>query len=217
MYNYHGGARGFRLFVLFLLFFAAIALYVLSGRMSAFDESVISFVQGAESDRLTALAKGLSLVGSTKLAIGISLAAMAVLFFFLKHRMELVFFLWVSIGSLLLNKLIKAWFHRERPDIHRIIEEIGYSFPSGHSMAAFSLYGGLAYLLWRHMRNRQERFVLAAFAVAMTAGIGWSRIYLGVHYPSDVIGGYAASGAWLMLSIGLFEAYRSRRSGAGRR
>lgn len=120
-------------------------------------------------------------------------------------------FLWVCLGSLLLNTLMKQWFHRERPDIHRIIQEVGYSFPSGHSMAAFSLYGVIAYLLWRHLNRRRERVLLIVLAVLMTGGIGWSRIYLGVHYPSDVVGGYAASGAWLMLSIGLFESYRARR------
>lgn len=78
-------------------------------------------------------------------------------------------------------------------------------------MAAFSLYGVIAFLLWRHLRRRHERVLLIMFAVFMTVGIGWSRIYLGVHYPSDVIGGYMASGAWLMLSICLFQIYKSSR------
>ncbi|MNI69722.1 Undecaprenyl-diphosphatase BcrC [compost metagenome] len=136
---------------------------------------------------------------------------MALLFFVLKHRMELVLFLCTGIGSSLLNSLLKLWFHRERPTIHRLIEQEGFSFPSGHSMAAFSLYGGVAYLLWRHLPRRWERVMLILFTVLMTGGIGWSRIYLGVHYPSDVIGGYAASGAWLMLCIAGFEAYRNNR------
>ena len=182
------------------------------GGAQGFDHAVIRFVQSMESPPLTALAKGLSLVGSSKLAIGISLLTMLILFFALKHRLELVLFLWVGLGSQLLNTLLKLWFHRERPTIHRLIEQAGYSFPSGHSMAAFSLYGVIAYLLWRHMHNRSERLLLILFTVLMTGGIGWSRIYLGVHYPSDVIGGYAASGAWLMLSAACFEAYRNYKA-----
>ncbi|MEK3793998.1 phosphatase PAP2 family protein [Paenibacillus sp. FSL R7-0204] len=212
MLYYHYWSRGFRRFIWFLLAFILIALLVKLGGAQGFDHVVIRFVQSMESPPLTALAKGLSLVGSSKLAIGISLLTMLILFFALKHRLELALFLWVGLGSQLLNTLLKLWFHRERPTIHRLIEQTGYSFPSGHSMAAFSLYGVIAYLLWRHMHNRSERFLLILFTVLMTGGIGWSRIYLGVHYPSDVIGGYAASGAWLMLSAACFEAYRNYKA-----
>ncbi|WP_339256112.1 phosphatase PAP2 family protein [Paenibacillus sp. FSL P2-0136] len=212
MLYYHYWSRGFRRFIWFLLAFILIALLVKLGGAQGFDHAVIRFVQSMESPPLTALAKGLSLVGSSKLAVGISMLTMLILFFALKHRLELALFLWVGLGSQLLNTLLKLWFHRERPTIHRLIEQTGYSFPSGHSMAAFSLYGVIAYLLWRHMHNRSERLLLILFTVLMTGGIGWSRIYLGVHYPSDVIGGYAASGAWLMLSAACFEAYRNYKA-----
>ncbi|MEK3835385.1 phosphatase PAP2 family protein [Paenibacillus sp. FSL R7-0128] len=212
MLYYHYWSRGFRRFIWFLLAFILIALLVKLGGAQSFDHAVIRFVQSMESPPLTALAKGLSLVGSSKLAVGISLLTMLILFFALKHRLELALFLWVGLGSQLLNTLLKLWFHRERPTIHRLIEQTGYSFPSGHSMAAFSLYGVIAYLLWRHIHNRSERLLLILFTVLMTGGIGWSRIYLGVHYPSDVIGGYAASGAWLMLSAACFEAYRNYKA-----
>ncbi|QUL57471.1 phosphatase PAP2 family protein [Paenibacillus tritici] len=216
MLYYHYWSRGFRRFIWFLLAFIVIAALVKLGGAGGFDRAVIRFVQSMESPPLTTLAKGLSLVGSSKLAIGISLLTMIILFFALKHRLELALFLWVGLGSQLLNTLLKLWFHRERPSIHRLIEQAGYSFPSGHSMAAFSLYGVIAYLLWRHMHSRTERFLLILFAVLMTGGIGWSRIYLGVHYPSDVIGGYAASGAWLMLSAAIFEAYRNYKERKGK-
>ncbi|MEK5032689.1 phosphatase PAP2 family protein [Paenibacillus sp. FSL R7-0302] len=212
MLYYHYWSRGFRGFIWFLLAFILIALMVKLDFAKGFDHAVIRFVQSMESPPLTALAKGLSLVGSSKLAVGISVLTMLILFFALKHRLELALFLWVGLGSQLLNTLLKLWFHRERPTIHRLIEQAGYSFPSGHSMAAFSLYGVIAYLLWRHMHSRSERFLLILFTVLMTGGIGWSRIYLGVHYPSDVIGGYAASGAWLMLSAACFEAYRNYKA-----
>ncbi|WP_379141702.1 phosphatase PAP2 family protein [Paenibacillus sp. sgz500992] len=211
MLYYQYWSRGFRRFLWFLLGFSVIATLVFLNKTASFDTYIIHIVQSAESPALTSLAKGLSLVGSSSLAIGISLLTMALLFFLLKHRLELILFLWVALGSQLLNTMMKLWFHRERPNIHRLIEQAGYSFPSGHSMAAFSLYGVIAYLLWRHLRRHRERFLLICFTVLMTGGIGWSRIYLGVHYPSDVIGGYTASGAWLMLSIGIFEAYRNSR------
>lgn len=211
MLNYRNWSREFRFFLWFLLGFAVIAVLVMLDRTASFDNFIIRNVQSAESPVLTVIAKNLSLVGSTWLVIVISLVTIALLFLVFKHRMELILFVWVALGSQLLNTLFKLWFRRERPTIHRLIEQEGFSFPSGHSMAAFSLYGAIAYLLWRHMRHRAQRTLLILFTVLMTAGIGWSRVYLGVHYPSDVIGGYAASGAWLMLSIVCFKAYRGRR------
>ncbi|WP_379133574.1 phosphatase PAP2 family protein [Paenibacillus sp. sgz500958] len=179
-------------------------------KTASFDSRIIHMVQSVESPFLTSLARGLSLVGSSSLAIGLSLLIMLLLYLLLKHRVELLLFLWVGVGSHLLNTLLKLRFHRERPNIHRIIEEVGYSFPSGHSMAAFSLYGVVTFLLWRHISTKFWRLLLIGGAVLVTSGIGWSRIYLGVHYPSDVIGGYAASCAWLMLSIAIFRLFRAK-------
>jgi len=199
------------LFVGFAVIFAEIALLVTSGRVSVLDKYLIGIVQSVEMPFLTSLAKFLSLVGSSKVAIGFSVFLMVIMFLLLKHRMELILFLWVGIGSHALNTALKHTFQRERPNFHRIIEEAGYSFPSGHSMAAFSLYGIITYVLWRHLRSRLARILLITGAIIMTIGIGWSRIYLGVHYPSDVIGGYTASCAWLMLSIALYGMYREQR------
>ncbi|MNP70769.1 Phosphatidylglycerophosphatase B [compost metagenome] len=88
-----------------------------------------------------------------------------------------------------------------------MIDVNGFSFPSGHSMAAFSLYGVMAFLLWRHTLTSIGRGVLIAFSVAMILMIGISRIYLGVHYPSDVLGGFLASGCWLSISIWFYQRY----------
>ncbi|BCG59010.1 phosphatase PAP2 family protein [Paenibacillus sp. URB8-2] len=202
-------SRGFRLFLLFVVIFGLIAVLVTYNHTAWFDDRIIHLVQSPESPALTSTAKTLSLVGSSKIVISLSLVIMAALFLFLKHRLELLLFLWVGVTSNILNSILKNWIHRERPNIHRIIEETGFSFPSGHSMAAFSVYGALTFLLWRHLRSGSARVLLVVICFILTAAIGWSRIYLGVHYPSDVIGGYAASCAWLMLSIVLFEALRS--------
>ncbi|AKG34562.1 phosphatase PAP2 family protein [Paenibacillus durus] len=202
-------SRGFKLFLLFAVIFGLIAVLVAYNYTAAFDERIIHLVQSAESPALTSAAKTLSLVGSSKIVIGLSLVIMAALFLFFKHRLELLLFLWVGVTSNMLNTVLKDSIHRERPNIHRIIEEPGFSFPSGHSMAAFSVYGALTFLLWRHLHSSAARVLLVAACFLMTAAIGWSRIYLGVHFPSDVIGGYAASCAWLMLSIAWFESLRA--------
>lgn len=196
--------------------FGIVAWSIGDDRISGFDSDIILAVQGAEAPGLTSLAEGLTWFGRTLPVTVFSLAIMIALYFLLRHRWELLLFAVVMLGSTTLNKVLKAVFHRERPNIHRLAEEAGFSFPSGHAMAAFALYGILAYLLWRHVNSVVGRVLLVLVCAAMFLGIGWSRIYLGVHYPSDVLGGYLASGVWLLLSIAVYQRWTKRRRAAGR-
>ena len=93
----------------------------------------------------------------------------------------------------LLNLLLKSLVRRERPVGYRLVAETGFSFPSGHSMVAMAFYGFLAWLAYRTCTTRRERaFYLLAFSVLIIC-VGFSRIYLGVHYASDVIAGFCVS------------------------
>lgn len=195
--------------------FGMIAILIGNQRIARFDEWNIAKVQGLESPGWTSLMKGLSFIGSGEVVAVLALLLMAFLYFVLGHRRELILFVWVVGGSAILNSLLKSWFHRERPTIHRLIEQAGYSFPSGHSMAAFAFYGISTYLLWRHISSNWGRSVLVLVSVLFILGIGLSRIYLGVHYPSDVLGGYLASGTWLLLSIWVFEYRCDRKARVG--
>lgn len=99
----------------------------------------------------------------------------------------------------LLNVGLKTIVQRPRPEGFRLIEETGFSFPSGHSMVACAFFGLIIWLVWRYERDRRQRIALTvAFSVVIVM-IGISRIYLGVHYASDVIGGFCASMVWLAL------------------
>lgn len=184
--------------------FAVIAFVMKSLPAVPGDLAVIRLVQGWESPAITQAMLFLSFIGATKAVIAICIAIMLFLFVFLGHRRELLLFLFSVLGSYGLNKLLKLLLHRDRPDIHRIVEEEGFSFPSGHAMQAFAVYATLTYLLWRHIPSRLGRGLLLAFSALIMLAIGTSRVYLGVHYPSDVLGSYAASGAWLFFSLYLF-------------
>jgi len=207
----YGLTRAFGVSALCFIAFACVALLVGFDRIAGFDKAVIRSVQGLETPTLTKAMEAVSSIGTTKPVIGIALVVMAFLFFVLRRRKELILFVVVLAGSTVLNNLLKALFRRERPTLHRLVEEAGYSFPSGHSMAAISLYGITAYLLWRHIPSLAGRIVLVVFAAAIAGTIGFSRIYLGVHYPSDVIGGYFMSACWLAASIGVFQRLAKRR------
>lgn len=97
--------------------------------------------------------------------------------------------------------LIKSIVMRFRPDMMPLIAETGYSFPSGHSVTAVCFYGYLAFLYWAYGKSPVMRRVGIIGAVLMILGIGISRIYLGVHFPTDVIGGYIGGLMWLSLSV----------------
>ncbi|WP_410769044.1 phosphatase PAP2 family protein [Fontibacillus sp. BL9] len=187
--------------------FIVIAAAVQSGRINRFDRTLIDFVQGREAPGLTGVMEFFTSIGNGTSVALITIVAMIFLYGVLGHRRELLLLCCVMIGSTALNSLLKLSFIRERPTFHRLIEVTGYSFPSGHSMAAFCLYGTLAYLLWRHLPGRKSRFVLILVSIIFIVCIGLSRIYLGVHYPSDVLGAYFAGCFWLSCSIWLYKRY----------
>jgi undecaprenyl-diphosphatase len=191
--------------------FGLIALLISDQKIANFDNFIIRTVQSWESPALTTIMKFFTFVGAGLPAGVISLIAIIILYKFLDHRTELILFLWVVIGSALLNIGLKLLFQRARPVLHRIADANGFSFPSGHAMAAFSVYAVLAYLVWKHIRTGTGRALFLIFSIGMILLIGISRIYLGVHYPSDVLGGYLASGFWLAISIWFFQRNQERR------
>ena len=101
----------------------------------------------------------------------------------------------------ILNQLLKNILQRPRPNEFRIIEETGYSFPSGHSMVSMAFYGYLIYLIYIYVKNKYLKWTLIVLLSILICTIGISRIYLGVHYTSDVLGGFLISISYLVIYI----------------
>lgn len=101
----------------------------------------------------------------------------------------------------ILNQLLKNILQRPRPNEFRIVEETGYSFPSGHSMASMAFYGYLIYLIYKYVKNKYLKWTLIVLLSILICTIGISRIYLGVHYTSDVLGGFLISISYLVIYI----------------
>jgi undecaprenyl-diphosphatase len=185
--------------------FQGLSILISRNQLKHFDVSIIQVIQGWENPVLTKIAELISRIGSSSVTIPLIIVVAIVLFVVLKHRKELILLIGGMLGSSLLNELLKRLYHRARPDIHRIVQEQGFSFPSGHSMAAFTLYAILIFILWRHIPKRGGRITLIVIGLSMILCIGLSRIYLGVHYPSDVLGGYWVSACWVAICIRLFR------------
>ena len=161
-----------------------------------FDNIVIWLVRLFADPMLDKVMVAITQLGSGYAYAAIAPAALAVLYY-LRRRQEGLWLATCLAGGVLLNFLLKNMFLRARPDLFQLVSAAGYSFPSGHAMVSLCFYGMLAYIAGRHLASRGKRLLLYGLTALMLAAIGFSRIYLGVHYPSDVVAGYMAGGTWL--------------------
>ena len=148
-------------------------------------------------------------VGNFTTLLAVTLLAVGILWW-RRERTDAVFVAFAFAGAQVLSTGMKLGFQRERPFFpDPLSTESTYSFPSGHSLVSLAVYGSIALVLARRLRTRGERVLLLCTAGALVAAIGFSRIYLGVHFLTDVLAGFAAGAAWLALLYVVLEA-RSR-------
>ena len=197
--------------VLAIFLFAWLAENVAAQHTLAFDSSVRAAVHAFASPALTRLMFAISFMGSGGL-ITSALVAFALFRHFLWRRAAI----WMVVtlaGALVLDLTLKFAFHRARPVPFFGPIPRTYSFPSGHSLFSFCFYGVLAGLLAGRVRSMSARVLIWLIAALLVLSIGLSRIYLGVHYPSDVIAGYLAGTIWSATMVALD---RMRRRGKNR-
>lgn len=115
------------------------------------------------------------------------------------------------LGITIINNLIKVIIARPRPEINKLVTETGYSFPSGHSITSMVFYGYLVYLTYKYINNKKIKIPLIIFLILLIPTIGLSRIYLGVHYASDVLCGFLLGTIYLILFISISKKYLERK------
>lgn len=196
--------------VLAIFLFAWLAENVVEQHTANFDSSVRAAVHSFAFPVLTRLMFAISFMGSGGL-IAAALVAFA-LFRYFQWRRAAIWLVVTLAGALVLDLILKFAFHRPRP-----IPFIGpiprtYSFPSGHSLFSFCFYGVLAGLLAGRVRSMPARVLIWLVAALLVLAIGLSRIYLGVHYPSDVIAGYLAGTIWAASMVALDRWRRQRKN-----
>lgn len=195
---------------LLLATFANMAWETLLTRESAvFDGVVIWLVRYYANPALDSIMLAVSDLGYGYPFIFLLFVVLGTLIFY-RRRLELMSFVLSMGGGAVLNVLLKHLFARSRPDLFRVVEEVGFSFPSGHSMVSLCFYGMSAFLLSRYLKSWPARFAVFVLAGLLTAAIGVSRIYLGVHYPTDVAAGFIAGGMWLSFCMA-FLLWREKK------
>jgi membrane protein YqaA with SNARE-associated domain/membrane-associated phospholipid phosphatase len=178
------------------LVFAKLASELLEQELAHFDMIVGNWIITCRSGPLTLLMREITVLGSTGWVIGLIIVITAAGFYFRKHRSILALNLDV-LGALGLSELLKGTFHRSRPPLPWFTSAGGYSFPSGHALISLALYGFLAYLIFRNSQWPRLRYGLVISLILLPILIGISRVYLGVHYPSDVLAGWAVAAGWI--------------------
>lgn len=184
-----------------VLLFAALLFCVLADHTSGFDDPVRSFFYDLRCDALTPAVKAVTYMGNWQ-----SITALCIALLLIKPT-RITYGIPVSAGAIfvtVLNKLIKTAVQRPRPDdVVHLISEGGFSFPSGHSITSMFVFGLLIFLVRSNVRNKTAANVLTAVLSIPMILIGLSRIYLGVHYPTDVLAGWCLGIAVTAAVIGI--------------
>ena len=181
----------------FLALFAWLSEEVFEGDMQQFDSRIRSAVHGFASPQMTKFMQALTLLGSIGVLFVLFLISIAVLLIAGLKRAAI----WLGVaaaGSLVLDISLKLAFHRVRPVPFFGNLPLTYSFPSGHALSSLCFYCTLAGLCCTGIHNRAACISIWAASIMLVAGIGFSRIYLGVHYPTDVAAGYFAGTIWVI-------------------
>ena len=186
--------------VLCLILFSVICYGVLSYDSLVIDTKVYSFIaDNIMSDGITSVLKVITELGGVAFIV---LAGVLIFMFCKKIRWFVTFDL---VGVTVINQAIKHIVRRPRPNVLRLVEEDGYSFPSGHSMVSMAFYGIIIYLVYKNVSNKYLKWLLIALLSLLILSIGFSRIYVGVHYFTDVAGGFLLGLAYLIIYINIYN------------
>ncbi|MEJ8758225.1 phosphatase PAP2 family protein [Pontibacter sp. H259] len=187
-------------------FFACISLFVYMAytvfiiKGTALDEAMFRFAASHTSPETTRIMRIISFFASADYLMVVPPLVVLILAWFRQLQWFALKVLIISLTSTILNQALKRLFERPRPET-AMLEQSGLSFPSGHAMIGGSFYGLLIYIVWRTVPNPIWRWLLTILLTFLLLLIGYSRVYLNVHYATDVLAGFSAGILWLLISI----------------
>ena len=193
--------------VLFIILFFAIVKSVIDQNIINFDTNTYNVVSRFISNDFTGFFIFVTNFGSRSYLIVISL----IILIFIKKKKYGFSILFNIFLSKLITNLLKIIIKRPRPIGINLITEGGYSLPSGHSLISMAFYGYLIYLIYKNIKNKIIKYFLIFILSILIISIGLSRIYLGVHYTSDVLAGFLAGLSYLIIYVSLVNQFIEKR------
>lgn len=194
-----------------LLVFILIAIVTVSGLFGELNYSFENWAYGIESTTLTTILRIVSYLSEWFVYVPIALLLIAVP----KWRWKYGIPASITLGSsALLNILLKHGFAIQRPDTHRLITETGFGFPSGHAMNGAAFVGICTLLFVRHSSKQSSKIIVSGLTVLFLLAVGFSRVYLGVHNPTDIIAGYAMGLFLCLCTVCVMDIIQTRKNNA---
>lgn len=193
----------------FLLIICIITSKILTNQELFIDQLAYNIlVENLRTPTLTIIMKYVTKLSNTLFIIIFALV-LSLLFYYKWNNKKIALLIPTNLATVaVINQVLKLIVQRERPNGYRIIEMSGYSFPSGHAMVSMAFYGLLIYIIYHLIKNKKVRTSLIIFNIIIIILIGISRIYLGVHYLSDIITGYSISIIYLLILTKLLKKYK---------
>jgi undecaprenyl-diphosphatase len=206
---------GVELLILGIIAFGCVAIFLLMAKLvfidnnNALDVGAFRFAESFQNPGFTSFFRFISFFASRDFLVYGSLSLAFIFFFLKKHRLYVIKIPVIAAGSSGLNQVMKFWFDRPRPS-NAFFPQPGFSFPSGHAMIGGAFYGLFIYLIWTNVNSLFWRWLLSLMLFFWILLIGFSRVYLHVHYATDVLAGWSAGILFLFISLVLLRKLELR-------
>ena len=199
------------LFLVTLFVFVAITDEIVLEHENGFDQNIFHAISFLVSPSMTRLMETITFFGSSDFIF--PAYVVLVIYYLIKRKIKPALDIsLIGLGTTGILNLLKYIFQRQRPLDPLIRDVTGFSFPSGHSFASFTFFGLIIYILWKTGIKKPFKILLSIVLFLFAALIAFSRVYLRVHYPSDVIAGFCLSIIWLMLSLWILHKVDKKTS-----
>lgn len=186
------------------ILFIILTILVKMNLTTSIDNYIYKIITFRINDNLTNIYKIITFFGSTLFIVSLCVIFF-ILFIYYKKKNYSFIISGVLIISTIINNLIKIIIQRERPEVLQLVTESSYSYPSGHSMASVSMYGILLYLVIKSKWNKKIKIPLIILLSILPILVGISRIYLGAHFVTDVIGAFIVSIIFILIEVYFIE------------